>query len=302
MLKKSTCLVYLTACLLMLASASIVNAQDTRVVQTLTSAQMKSLLHDQGFPDVEVDSDDDLIVRMQGLTVIVFVRGNNYSNIKYVFSLSGASATMRDLNDWNSTRNFTKTYLNNDGDPALEMDVNLRGGVTIERIKNSIRTYDFSLATFLREVIKVESSAVSAPASEATPSPELAEVTPEPVSCESFSFLKRSAPFTHDAFARIVGGLDTFAAQHNYASPLAPQQQVPAMREAFKMHGWSLPSTLSKLAEGDISPFADGGLRFSMATLLLTPSEDLSPRELSTLYCDRELEDLATLKQKMSRY
>lgn len=152
-----------------------------------------------------------------------------------------------------------------------------------------------------REAAKVEGSAASDPPSEATPEPELVGVTPEPVSCESFSFLKRSAPFTHDAFAKIVGGLETFAAQHNHPS-LTPQQEVPAMREAFKMQGWSLPSTLSKLAEGDISPFADGGLRFSMAALLLAPSGDLSQRELSTLYCDRELEDLATLKQKMSRY
>ncbi len=154
MFKRSTYLVALTVCLLMLASASIVNAQDTRVVQTLTSAQMKSLLQDQGFPNVEVDSDDDLIVRMQGYRVIVFVRGGNYSRIQFFFALGGTSATMRDVNDWNRTKLFTRAYLDNNGNPVLEMDVDLDGGVTIARIKDSIRTYNQSLAAFLREVAK----------------------------------------------------------------------------------------------------------------------------------------------------
>jgi hypothetical protein len=153
MFKRSTYLVALTACLLMFASTSIVNAQDTRVVQTVTSAQMKSFFQDQGFTNVEVDSDDDLIVRMQGYRILVFVRGNDYSSIMYRFSLGETSATMRDVNDWNMNKKYSKAYLDNDGDPVLEMDVDLDGGVTIARIKDSIRTFNLSLSEFLKDVI-----------------------------------------------------------------------------------------------------------------------------------------------------
>jgi hypothetical protein len=153
MFKRSTYLVALTACLLMLASASIVNAQDNRVVQTLTSAQMKSFFQDQGFTNVEVDSDDDLIVRMQGYNILVFVRGNDYSSIMYRFSIGETSATMRDVNDWNMSKKYSKAYLDNDGDPVLEMDVDLEGGVTIARIKDSIRTFNLSLSEFLKDII-----------------------------------------------------------------------------------------------------------------------------------------------------
>lgn len=138
----------------MLASTSVVNAQDNRVVQTLNSAQMTALLQDQGFSNVEIDRDDDIIVRMQGYRVLVIVRGGNYSRILYRFALAGTSATLRDVNEWNRTKLFTRAYLDNDGDPVLEMDVDLDGGVTIARIKDSIRTYNVSLAAFLREVAK----------------------------------------------------------------------------------------------------------------------------------------------------
>lgn len=154
MLKRSNYLISLTVFLLAFASASVANAQGSQVVETITSEQMRSLFHDQGFSNVEIDSDDDLIVRMQGYGILVFVRGNNYSNIQYRFSVGGTSTTMRDVNDWNRSKKFTKAYLDNDGDPVLEMDVDLEGGVTWKRIEDSILTYNQSLVAFLREVAR----------------------------------------------------------------------------------------------------------------------------------------------------
>ena len=154
MLKRSNYLLSLTVFLLAFASASVANAQESQIVETITSEQMRSLFHDQGFSNVEIDSDDDLIVRMQGYGILVFVRGNNYSNIQYRFSVAGTSTTMRDVNDWNRSKKFTKAYLDNDGDPVLEMDVDLDGGVTWKRIEDSILTYNQSLVAFLREVAR----------------------------------------------------------------------------------------------------------------------------------------------------
>lgn len=152
MLKPSTYFASLAACLIMLLSASIVNADENTVIHTLTSAQMKSFLQDEGFPNIEIDSDDDLLVRMQGYRIIIFVRENNYRNIKYRFALGNTSATLRDVNEWNLNKSYTKAYLDNDGDPVLEMDVDLEGGITITRAKDSIRTFNESMTLFLREV------------------------------------------------------------------------------------------------------------------------------------------------------
>lgn len=129
-------------------------ANDRTVVEKMTSIEMKKLITDEGFSDVTIDGDDDLIVKMNGYRVLVFVRGNNYTNIQYRFSIGGTSATLRSVNDWNRTKKFTKSYLDNDGDPVLEMDLDLDGGVTIAKIKDSILTFSRSQAAFLMEVAK----------------------------------------------------------------------------------------------------------------------------------------------------
>lgn len=152
MLKPSTYFASLAACLIMLLSASIVHADDSAVIHSLSSAQMKSFLQAEGFPNIEIDSDDDLLVRMQSYRIIIFVRENNYRNVKYRFALANTSATLRDVNEWNLNKSYTKAYLDNDGDPVLEMDVDLEGGVTVARVKDSIRTFNQSMSLFLREV------------------------------------------------------------------------------------------------------------------------------------------------------
>ena len=140
------------ATLLLAFATQFAHANPQQVVESLSSAQMKELFHNEGFTDVVIDSDDDLIVRMNGYRVLVFVRGSNYSRIKYVFAIGGTNATMDKVNDWNATKLFGRSYLDRDGDPVLEMDVDLDGGVTIARIRDSIRTFAQLQSAFLREV------------------------------------------------------------------------------------------------------------------------------------------------------
>lgn len=129
------------------------HADDQRVVDTMTSTQMRDLLGDEGFTGATIDEDDDVIVRMNGYPVIVFVRENNYTVIRFLFAVIGTNANYRDVNDWNRDRLFTKAYLDGDGDPALEMDMDLTGGVTIANIREAIRTYSQSHVAFLQDVV-----------------------------------------------------------------------------------------------------------------------------------------------------
>ena len=138
--------------LLFAMTARVAVAEDSEMVKTMTSAQMKALLADQGFTNVTIDEDDDLIVKMTGYNVLIFVRGNNYTFIKFRFAVAGTTATLSRVNDWNRKMNFTKSFLDEDDDPVLEMDLDLEGGVTIARIKDGIRTFSQALNHFLREV------------------------------------------------------------------------------------------------------------------------------------------------------
>jgi hypothetical protein len=52
------------------------------------------------------------------------------------------------VNDWNRDKNYTKAFLDKDGDPNLEMDLDLAGGVTVARVKDAISTFEQSLKAF----------------------------------------------------------------------------------------------------------------------------------------------------------
>jgi hypothetical protein len=127
---------------------------DQQVVETISSQLMRDLLLAEGFTDVEIDQDDDIIVRMNGYRLIIFVRPNEYSTILFRFAISGSNADYLTVNDWDKTRLYTRAFLDEDGDPVLEMDLDLTGGVTIARIRDAIRTYSQMHASFLVEITK----------------------------------------------------------------------------------------------------------------------------------------------------
>lgn len=123
--------------------------ENQRIVENLTAEGMKRYFTDEGFTDVRVDRDGDVIVRMSGYQVIVFMGENDHPVLRYYFAISGTDATLADLDEWNRQRYFTKAYMDDEGDPALEMAVNLEGGVTVSNLRRSIRTYSQALAAFL---------------------------------------------------------------------------------------------------------------------------------------------------------
>lgn len=123
--------------------------ESQRIVENLTAEGMKRYFTDEGFTDVRIDGDGDVIVRMSGYQVIAFVREDDHPVLRYYFAIAGTNATLADLDEWNRKRYFTKAYMDDEGDPALEMVVNLEGGVTVSNLRQSIRTYSQALAAFL---------------------------------------------------------------------------------------------------------------------------------------------------------
>lgn len=133
-------------------SASPARNADREVLERMTAERMESLIRLEGFADVSIDEDEDLIVRMNGYQVLVSVSQNDYSVVLFHFALGGTRATLRDINDWNAKKLFSRAYLDDDGDPVLEMDVDLAGGVTVARLRDAIRTYSQLQTEFLRDV------------------------------------------------------------------------------------------------------------------------------------------------------
>ena len=61
---------------------------------------------------------------------------------------------MDKINAWNAGKRYSRSYLDEEKDPCLELDLDLAGGVTRERIVDFLLTCKQSLATCEKEVLR----------------------------------------------------------------------------------------------------------------------------------------------------
>lgn len=134
------------------------DTQGSTTITRVTIPQVEALLRHQGFTNITVDSDNDLVVRMNGYNVLIIARDNNYTNIKLRFSVRSKSGqsfetNLEAVNQWNIDKKFTKAHVRKDSNSiTLEMDVPLFGGVSIDHIIESLRVFDVSMREFLKHI------------------------------------------------------------------------------------------------------------------------------------------------------
>jgi len=120
------------------------------IYEKITAPEFKRILTAEGFTG-DADKDGDVVTKMEGQSVLVLIGTNDNTVIQFRFSIRTA-ATLRQMNDWNREKKFAKAYLDEDGDPTLEMDLDLEGGVTEARIRDSIKTFQIVLEAFLKQL------------------------------------------------------------------------------------------------------------------------------------------------------
>lgn len=64
--------------------------------------------------------------------------GKDCSSILFRASFSAEGLSAADMSEWNRTKRFGNGYLDEDGDPVLEMDVNLYGGVSPTNMHDNV--------------------------------------------------------------------------------------------------------------------------------------------------------------------
>ncbi|MGC2855400.1 YbjN domain-containing protein [Novispirillum sp. DQ9] len=134
------------------AGAGAARAETATVLTTLTAKKAEAMFRDLGYTSIEVDKDNDLVVTIQGMKVLVLVGSTGGSSMQMRFAVADTKATMARVNTWNKTKMYSRAYLDDDGDPVLEAEQDLVGGVTEERLKDFIKTFGVSLSAFLNEV------------------------------------------------------------------------------------------------------------------------------------------------------
>ena len=152
--------IVLLAVIAVSGAAEAASRNDT-VVDSITGKEFASLLAEFGY-DVEVDKDDQgdpyFITSTNGTNFVVIFYGcdKNPSSIKRVCgdvqfrsSYEAPDAASLDrMNNWNRDFRFGKAYVDADGDPTIEMVVNMTGGVTRSFVRNTLKWWTIVLRDF----------------------------------------------------------------------------------------------------------------------------------------------------------
>jgi len=122
------------------------------VVDTISVEELAELMEGEGYA-VEVNNDRFVQWKVDGYRCQVFVADDSQA-VQFHVSFSDGNATLKKVNEWNKRRRYSRSYLDKDGDPVLELDLGMSGGVTVDRIKEFFKTCRASYQAWCVEVIK----------------------------------------------------------------------------------------------------------------------------------------------------
>jgi hypothetical protein len=127
-------------------------AQRAEIITTMTKVQLRDLMKAEGYA-VSIDDDGDLLWKIDGLHAFMFVVGQGDS-IQFHIAFSDGEATLEKVNAWNRDMRYSRNYLDESGDPHLELDLDLAGGVTQAHVLGFITTCQLSLQQWIEAVVR----------------------------------------------------------------------------------------------------------------------------------------------------
>lgn len=144
---------YLVASLLLVAALAVpAHARsDKKIYETLSVQEVSAILKEEGYSVFDVQS-DSLRIKLNGYKVVIFVADDKKS-IQAYLGMGNTDTTLEQINKWNRGKRFSRSYLDSDSDPVLELDLDLTGGVTRARIDDFFLTMRVSVDQWLKQVI-----------------------------------------------------------------------------------------------------------------------------------------------------
>ncbi len=136
---------------LLFVSHSSVSAQS--VLQAVAPEQLHKIVKDEGYA-VEPDKDNDLIWKIEGTKCLLMTSDSKGSTIVFRTSFRTKKVTLEAINEWNKSKRYSRSYLDKDGEPVLQLDLDLAGGITKDRILDFLSTCKASLNAWIKEVIQ----------------------------------------------------------------------------------------------------------------------------------------------------
>ncbi len=123
-----------------------------QIFKTISGEQLRSMMADEGYA-ATIDEDGDLVWKINGFKAQLII-GEGQEAVQFHIAFRDVDVTLAEVNEWNRTKRFSCSYLDDEGDPHLELDLDLAGGVTDARILDFLRTCRISFETWHTEIVR----------------------------------------------------------------------------------------------------------------------------------------------------
>jgi hypothetical protein len=147
--KSRFCAIVIVAFFFVLGVVSA-QAADGTVYKELSYQQLYNIMQDAGY-EVNLHSDlRDNIVRFSEDETIAWEINDDVALINvnnegrrvefYIYITSNRRNVLDSVNEWNKDHFYSRSHVDEDGDPVLELELDTTGGITEARIKDFFKT------------------------------------------------------------------------------------------------------------------------------------------------------------------
>jgi hypothetical protein len=124
-------------------------AEPTKEVTRISCEELVPVLESQGFKATVARPHVVAAESHEGVRVFFFLFGEDESILAFAgFMADGDPNLVNVVNDWNSRMRYSRAYVTREGNAVLELDLDLSGGVTRDRIARFAKTARISVAAY----------------------------------------------------------------------------------------------------------------------------------------------------------
>jgi hypothetical protein len=123
---------------------------DPKILNSITRDELFDVLAREGYVP-EKRKERSISTKMNQINVL-FIVSESQKNILAYAGFKSDDTSFAKVNQWNADKGFSRAYLDDDDDPVIELDLDLDGGITEDRLIDFITTVRI-LVTKFREHI-----------------------------------------------------------------------------------------------------------------------------------------------------
>ncbi|MEZ5774179.1 MAG: YbjN domain-containing protein [Hyphomicrobiaceae bacterium] len=119
------------------------------MISRISARDVENLLREMNIEFKEVDT-DVYQLQLSGLKVLFFNKGEDVQ--LYAGFTLDQKPTLTRINEWNRDKRFSRAYIDKEGDPVIEADLDAAGGVTRLGLRKFIELFQFSMEQFTKHI------------------------------------------------------------------------------------------------------------------------------------------------------